>query len=84
MNNCSCENYLPCWYSSFLFLLSLQLIEKHGYEAERHLFRCLFSFIDFASDSKSNGKDFLQVSCREMQLVLSKTNTSGTCTMCSS
>ena len=41
--------------------LILQLIEKHGYEAERHLFRCLFSFIDFAGDGKNNGKDFLQV-----------------------
>ena len=41
--------------------LNLQLIEKHGYEAERHLFRCLFSFIDFAGDGKNNGKDFLQV-----------------------
>ena len=40
----------------------LQLIEKHGFEAERHLFRCLFSFIDFAGDGKNNGKDFLQVS----------------------
>ena len=39
----------------------MQLIEKHGYEAERHLFRCLFSFIDFAGDGKNNGKDFLQV-----------------------
>lgn len=42
--------------------MNLQLIEKHGYEAERHLFRCLFSFIDFAGDGKNNGKDFLQVS----------------------
>ena len=39
-----------------------QLIEKHGYEAEHHLFRCLFSFIDFTGDGKNNGKDFLQVS----------------------
>jgi len=49
--------------------LILQLIEKHGYEAERHLFRCLFSFIDFAGDGKNNGKDFLQVIIVKIKLL---------------
>mgnify|MGYP001798512101 CR=1 len=42
-------------------MLSLQLIDKHGHEAERHLFHSLFSSVDFAADNKSSGKDFQQV-----------------------
>ncbi|XP_077972852.1 CCR4-NOT transcription complex subunit 1-like [Styela clava] len=38
----------------------LQLTERHGPEADRHLFRCLFSSIDFGGDGKSNGKDYHQ------------------------
>jgi len=38
----------------------LALIEIHGFEAERHLHRCLISLIDFNSDTKTSGKDFHQ------------------------
>lgn len=56
-----------------------ELIEKHGFEAERHLFRCLFSFIDFAGDGKNNGKDFLQCQflIQECQMLVSKPNFSS-------
>ena len=39
----------------------VQLIAKHGAEADRHLFRCLLSHIDFSGDGKSSGKDLYQV-----------------------
>ena len=39
----------------------LQLVSQHGAEADRHLFRCLFSHVDFSSDGKSAGKDIHQV-----------------------
>ncbi|KAK2550448.1 CCR4-NOT transcription complex subunit 1 [Acropora cervicornis] len=56
-----------------------ELIEKHGYEAEHHLFRCLFSFIDFTGDGKNNGKDFLQCQflIQECQMLVSKPNFSS-------
>ena len=51
-------NALVIYYDFFL----LQLVSQHGAEAERHLFRCLFSHIDFSGgDGKSNGKDQYQV-----------------------
>ncbi|KAG0416949.1 hypothetical protein HPB47_006047 [Ixodes persulcatus] len=37
-----------------------QLLALHGFEAERHLLRCLFSHVDFSGDGKSSGKDFHQ------------------------
>ncbi|BFZ13285.1 hypothetical protein BsWGS_16323 [Bradybaena similaris] len=37
------------------------LVNQHGAEADRHLFRCLFSYIDFSGDGKSSGKDFYQI-----------------------
>lgn len=37
-----------------------RLVSQHGPEADRHLLRCLFSAVDFASDSKNNGKDLYQ------------------------
>jgi len=40
----------------------LQLIARYGGEADRHLYRCLFSHVDFSGDGKSSGKDFHQVS----------------------
>lgn len=45
------------------FLLYLQLISCHGLEADRHLLRCLFSEIDFNSDTvrTPNSKDFQQI-----------------------
>ena len=39
----------------------IKIVSQFGAVAERHLFRCLFSHIDFSSDSKSNNKDFYQV-----------------------
>lgn len=45
-----------------LRLQCFQLTALHGQEAERHLFRCLFSSIDFSGDGKSsNGKDAYQI-----------------------
>ncbi len=38
-----------------------QLEAQYGAEAHRHLFRCLFSHVDFSGDGKSSGKDFHQV-----------------------
>lgn len=46
----------------------LQLVAQHGAEADRHLFRCLFSHVDFSGDGKSSGKDFHQVGHREVLL----------------
>jgi len=43
--------------------LLFQLVEQYGPEADRHLFRCLFSHVDFSGDGRSSGKDFHQVSC---------------------
>nr|CAB3232164.1 CCR4-NOT transcription complex subunit 1 [Phallusia mammillata] len=37
------------------------LVERNGTEAERHLFRCLFSYIHFGGDGKSNNKDYHQI-----------------------
>ena len=37
-------------------------MEQYGPEADRHLFRCLFSHVDFSGDGRSSGKDFHQVS----------------------
>ncbi|XP_071824170.1 CCR4-NOT transcription complex subunit 1-like isoform X2 [Apostichopus japonicus] len=34
-----------------------RLVSQHGPEADRHLLRCLFSAVDFSSESKTNGKD---------------------------
>ncbi|XP_078337543.1 CCR4-NOT transcription complex subunit 1-like isoform X2 [Crassostrea virginica] len=36
------------------------LVCQHGPEADRHLFRCLFSHVDFSGDGRSSGKDFHQ------------------------
>ena len=43
------------------FICSFQLILQHGAEADRHLFRCLFSHVDFSGDAHSSGKDTHQV-----------------------
>ncbi|KAK2193621.1 hypothetical protein NP493_11g11020 [Ridgeia piscesae] len=37
------------------------LIARYGGEADRHLYRCLFSHVDFSGDGKSSGKDFHQI-----------------------
>ena len=37
----------------------MQLLEKHGPEAEQHLFRCLINIVDF--DGKGGGKDGQQL-----------------------
>ncbi|XP_052816540.1 CCR4-NOT transcription complex subunit 1-like isoform X2 [Mya arenaria] len=52
------------------------LVSQHGAEADRHLFRCLFSHVDFSSDGKSAGKDFHQTQflIQECTSLLSKPN----------
>jgi len=53
------------------------LVSQHGAEAERHLFRCLFSHIDFSGgDGKSSGKDQYQIQylSQEFPVLLSKAN----------
>jgi len=53
------------------------LVSQHGAEADRHLFRCLFSHIDFSGgDGKSNGKDQYQVQylSQEFAVLLAKAN----------
>ncbi|KAL5022887.1 hypothetical protein ScPMuIL_002042 [Solemya velum] len=52
------------------------LVTKHGAEADRHLFRCLFSHVDFSGDGKSSGKDFHQTQflIQECGTLLSKPN----------
>lgn len=51
-----------------------RLLALHGFEAERHLLRCLFSHVDFSGDGKSSGKDFHQTQylIQEFASVLSK------------
>lgn len=53
-----------------------RLVALHGFEAERHLLRCLFSHVDFSGDGKSSGKDFHQTQylIQEFASVLSKPN----------
>ncbi|KAL3860717.1 hypothetical protein ACJMK2_010802 [Sinanodonta woodiana] len=52
------------------------LVAQHGVEADRHLFRCLFSHVDFSSDGKSSGKDLHQTQflIQECGYLLSKPN----------
>ncbi|XP_060561916.1 CCR4-NOT transcription complex subunit 1-like [Ruditapes philippinarum] len=52
------------------------LVSQHGAEADRHLFRCLFSHVDFSSDGKSAGKDIHQTQflIQECNSLLTKPN----------
>ncbi|XP_059164399.1 CCR4-NOT transcription complex subunit 1-like isoform X2 [Physella acuta] len=52
------------------------LVNQHGAEADRHLFRCLFSHIDFSGDGKSSGKDLHQIQylSQEFGALLTKPN----------
>ncbi|XP_076110950.1 CCR4-NOT transcription complex subunit 1-like isoform X1 [Mytilus galloprovincialis] len=52
------------------------LVNQHGAEADRHLFRCLFSHVDFSGDGRSSGKDFHQTQylIQECCSLLSKPN----------
>lgn len=52
------------------------LVNQHGAEADRHLFRCLFSHVDFSGDGRSSGKDFHQTQylIQECCTLLSKPN----------
>lgn len=52
------------------------LVAQHGAEADRHLYRCLFSHVDFSGDGKSSGKDFHQIQflVQECASLLSKPN----------
>ena len=49
-----------------ILFFSPQLEAQYGAEVHRHLFRCLFSHVDFSGDGKSSGKDFHQVGNREV------------------
>ncbi|XP_077542745.1 CCR4-NOT transcription complex subunit 1 isoform X6 [Haemaphysalis longicornis] len=53
-----------------------RLVALHGFEAERHLLRCLFSHVDFSGDGKSSGKDFHQTQylIQEFSSTLAKPN----------
>ncbi|XP_070574645.1 LOW QUALITY PROTEIN: CCR4-NOT transcription complex subunit 1-like [Ptychodera flava] len=52
------------------------LVSRHGPEADRHLFRCLFSLVDFSGDGKSSGKDFHQTQflIQECSTLITKPN----------
>ncbi|XP_063970716.1 CCR4-NOT transcription complex subunit 1-like isoform X2 [Lytechinus pictus] len=52
-----------------------RLVSHNGPEADRHLLRCLFSYIDFC-DGKSSGKDFYetQLLIQECSLLITKPN----------
>ncbi|KAK3085676.1 hypothetical protein FSP39_006989 [Pinctada imbricata] len=52
------------------------LVGQHGAEADRHLFRCLFSHVDFSGDGRSSGKDFHQTQflIQEFNNLLGKPN----------
>ncbi|XP_013418035.1 CCR4-NOT transcription complex subunit 1 [Lingula anatina] len=54
------------------------LVSQHGAEAERHLYRCLFSHVDFSGDGKSTvkDKDFHQTQylIQESSALISKPN----------
>nr|XP_057931507.1 CCR4-NOT transcription complex subunit 1 isoform X9 [Doryrhamphus excisus] len=52
------------------------IVNRHGPEADRHLFRCLFSHVDFSGDGKSSGKDFHQTQflIQECVSLISKPN----------
>jgi len=58
------------------------LIENNGFEAERYLFRCLVSSIDFASDVKSTGKDLHQTQLFKECLVASLYKPSFSSVLC--
>ncbi|GFS04482.1 CCR4-NOT transcription complex subunit 1, partial [Elysia marginata] len=56
--------------------LMLVLVNQHKAEADRHLFRCLFSHIDFNGDGKNTGKDAYQIQflSQEFGFLLNKSN----------
>ncbi|CAK8681219.1 CCR4-NOT transcription complex subunit 1-like isoform X2 [Clavelina lepadiformis] len=60
------------------------LVERHGTEAERHLFRCLFSWIDFGGDVKSTGKDYHQTQLLTQEFVSLTSRPSLITTICNS
>ncbi len=64
--------YAKRWSTLHLF----KIIETHGFEAERHLYRCLFSTIDFNSDNKNAGKDHHQTQFlkENLNVLVSKSN----------
>nr|XP_006813651.1 PREDICTED: CCR4-NOT transcription complex subunit 1-like [Saccoglossus kowalevskii] len=51
-----------------------RLVSQHGPEADRHLFRCLFSHVDFSGDGRSSGKDFHQFLIQECATLITKPN----------
>lgn len=52
-----------------LFLCT-QLVGVYGADADKHLFRCLVSSVDFSSDGRNLGKDGQQ-----LQLLIQEANT---------
>jgi hypothetical protein len=54
---------------SLAWLCALQLVAQYGPEADRHLFRCLFSHVDFSGDGRSTGKDSHQVCSHALRIL---------------
>ena len=73
----TCQSY--SLYSSYSLSLShtcTQLIELYGPDADKHLFRCLVSSIDFTTDGRNLGKDGqqLQLLIQEANALITKPN----------
>ena len=53
-----------------------QLIELYGPDADKHLFRCLVSSVDFTTDGRNFGKDGqqLQLLSQEANALVTKPN----------
>ncbi|XP_064398380.1 CCR4-NOT transcription complex subunit 1-like [Halichondria panicea] len=49
-----------------------KLVDTYGPEADRHLFRCLISSIDFANEGRNSGKEQLQLLSREAAALVTK------------
>ena len=60
----------------FLCCCGLQLVEMYGFEADGHLFRCLVSSVDFATEGRNSGKDGqqLQLLIQEANSLITKPN----------
>ncbi len=46
----------------------------YGPEADRHLFRCLVSSVDFANEGRNSGKEQLQLLIKEAAALVTKPN----------
>lgn len=55
-----------------------QLVQLYGPEADKHLFRCLISYVDFSPDGRNSGKDGqVQLLTQEANALVSKPNFSS-------